>query len=78
MYDYHKIKRYQSSFRNFNNKVTKSMSESTSFEVKKNLYFMAIDKKRIIYNHFNCLLDKTRDLLRSDILKIKKLYIIKD
>jgi hypothetical protein len=77
MYDYHKLKRYQSSSRHFNNKVFKSFSES-SLEVKKNLYYMAIEKKRILYTHFNNVLDKTRDLLISDILKIKKLNLIKD
>ena len=77
MYDYHKLKRYQSSFRHFNNKLSKAFFEST-FEVKKNLYYTAIEKKRIIYSHFNNLLDKTGDLLRSEIIKIKKLNLIKD
>jgi hypothetical protein len=39
---------------------------------------MAIEKKRILYTHFNNVLDKTRDLLISDILKIKKLNLFKD
>jgi hypothetical protein len=74
IYDYWKIKKIENSLKSFNNQVSRQFSQQ-DMTVKKDLYKLALMKKRIIYNNAKNALAHSELILRKDINKLKQSMI---